>query len=120
MPCKDGGQRSTVPPGSRAQTRWMACGPGSGQRAQRGLPWTAREQVRGAGLAICLGSRERRLAQLSLGSSDVAELKGEEEECSRRGKEREWQSAGGLGPSHSQPRRQNELKIVATRLTKRQ
>lgn len=78
-------------------------------------------RLRGAGLAICLGSRERRLAQLSLGPSDVAELKGEEEEeCSRRGKERQWQSAGGLGRSHSQPRRQNELKIVATRLTKRQ
>lgn len=44
------------------------------------------------------------------GPSDVAELKGEE----WRGRER--QSMGGLGPSPSQPRCQNELKIVATRL----
>lgn len=72
--CMDG-QRSTVPPGSgsRPQTRWTACGPGSGQRAQR---------------VYC-----RR--PLGSGSSDVAELKGSEEGQEREGS----RSVGGLGPS---------------------
>lgn len=57
--------------------------------------------MRGAGLAIWLGEEA---ARTPLGSSDVAELKGEEEGSRRarggleEGQEREWQSAGGLGP----------------------
>lgn len=57
--------------GSRAQTRWMACGPGSGQRAQRHTRrrHASRREVPGGDLG---GG-----GSPTSGSSDVAELKGE-------------------------------------------